>query len=301
VLGKHRSTICRELKRNTVEGAGILGTGQYLERSAHNRMLERRRAAKARFRLIDRDPMLQAYVEDMFRRHFSPEQIAGVMRRLEHPQRLCQKTIYTWVHRRWQSRKSYLRFKGRPRVPYGQHKRLWQPHRRHISERPRVVEKRLRIGDWEGDLVHGVKDDSRHSLLTLNERVTGFCVIWKINSLNPIVVAHYIAYALRDIPVETLTFDNGWEFGQHKRMEKLLGCKVYFTDTHSPQQRGANENLNGLIREFFPKGTSLAHVTQAEATKVATVLNGRPRKRLGYDTPRNVLAKLTNATHHVVR
>ncbi len=295
VLGKHRSTICRELKRNTQEG------WYYYEKHAHAYMLARRRAAKEPFRHIDPDYMLQAYVEEQLKKGYSPEQIAGVMRRLGHSQRLSHKTIYAWVHRHWQTRKAYLRMKGRPRVPYGQHKRLWQPHRRHISQRPRIVEKRLRVGDWEGDLVHGVKDDSRHSLLTLNERTTGFCVIWKLTTLNPVVVAYSISHALRDIPVETITFDNGWEFGQHKRTEKLLGCKVYFTDTHSPQQRGSNENLNGLIREFFPKGTSLAHVTQADATRVATLLNGRPRKRLGYDTPRNVLAKLTSATHHVVR
>jgi transposase, IS30 family len=131
--------------------------------------------------------------------------------------------------------------------------------------------------------------------------VTGFCVIWKLTTLNPIVVAYHIGHALKDLPVETLTFDNGFEFGQHKRIEKLLGCKVYFTDTHSPQQRGSNENLNGLIREFFPKGTPLAHVTQARATEVATILNGRPRKRLNYETPRNVFAKLTGMSYHVVR
>jgi IS30 family transposase len=273
----------------------------YLEKHAHNRMLRRRVAAKERFRKIDRDPMLQAYVEGLLKRTFSPEQIAGIMHRLNHPQSLCHKTIYTWAHRHWQSRKAYLRFKGRPRVPYGDHRRLWQPHRRHISERPRIVEKRGRIGDWEGDLVHGVRDGSRHSLLTLNERATGFCVIWKLTTLNPIIVAYHISHALKDLPVETLTFDNGFEFGQHKRIEKLLGCKVYFTDTHSPQQRGSNENLNGLIREFFPKGTSLAHVTQARATEIATILNGRPRKRLNYETPRNVFAKLTGMTHHVVR
>jgi transposase, IS30 family len=295
VLGKHRATITREIKRNTNAG------GIYYETHAQAFMRKRRLLAKAQYRRIDRDYMLSAYIEDLLKKSFSPEQIAGYMRRMDHPQRLCHKSIYTWIHREWRTRRAYLRFKGRPRVPYGQHKRLWQPHRRHISERPRIVEKRVRVGDWEGDLVHGARDDSRHSLLTLNERRTGQCIIWKLTTLNPVAVAYHIKHALRDLPVKTITFDNGWEFGQHKSIEKMLGCKVYFTDTHSPQQRGSNENLNGLIREFFPKGTSLAHVTQSDATRVATLLNNRPRKRLGFRRPRDVFAELTGASYYLVR
>jgi IS30 family transposase len=294
-LGKHRSTITRELKRNTNQ-AGI-----YFEKHANAFMLARRRAAKVPYRRIDRDYMLEAKIEEMLKNQYSPEQIAGYMRRAGLSYRVSHKTIYSWVHRKWQTRRAYLRFKGRPRVPYGQHKRLWQPHRRHITQRPRVVEKRLRVGDWEVDLVHGVRDDSRHSLLTLNERRSGFCIIRKLKTLNPIVVAHVIADALKDLPAHTLTCDNGFEFGQHRRIEKLVGCKVYFTDTHSPQQRGSNENLNGLLREFFPKGTSLIHVNQYDATRAATILNRRPRKRFAYDCPRNVFAELTGASHYLVR
>jgi len=295
VLGKHRSTIIREIKRNT-NAAGI-----YYEKHAQTFMLRRRLAAKAPYRRIDRDPMLQRYVEDLLQKTLSPEQITGYMRRSGHTQPLCHKTIYSWVHRAWRTRRVYLRFKGRPRVQYGMCKRLWQPHKRHISARPRIIEKRVRVGDWEADLVHGTRDDSRHSLLTINERVSGFCIIQKLTTLNPLVVAHVFAAALKGLPVHTITCDNGFEFAQHKRIEKLLGCQVYFTDTHSPQQRGSNENLNGLIREFFPKGASMAHVRQIDATQVATILNRRPRKRLDYDCPRNVFAEMTGASYYLVR
>jgi IS30 family transposase len=295
LLGKHRSTITREIKRNT-NGAGI-----YYEKHAQAFMLRRRLDAKAPHRHIDRDYMLQAYIEDLLKKSFSPEQIAGYMRRTDHPQRLCHKSIYSWIHREWRTRRAYLRFKGRPRVPYGMHQRLWQPHKRHISSRPRIVEKRSRVGDWEADLVHGTKDDSRHSLLTINERATGFVIVRKLTTLNPVAVAYMFADALRDLPVYTITCDNGFEFARHQIIEKLLKCRVYFTDTHSPQQRGSNENLNGLLREFFPKGTSLAHVTQYDATKAATILNRRPRKRLGYDCPRNAFADLTGMSHYLVR
>jgi IS30 family transposase len=295
VLGKHRSTICRELRRNINAG------GIYYEVHAQALTRRRRLNSRAAFRRIDRDYLLQRYVESLLQKGFSPEQIAGYMRRSRHPQRLSTKSIYAWIHREWRTRRSYLRFKGRPRVPYGMCKRLWQPHKRHISTRPRIVEKRARVGDWEADLVHGARDDSRHSLLTINERATGFVIIRKLTTLNPVVVAYTFADALRDLPVHTITCDNGFEFAQHKQIERLLKCQVYFTDTHSPQQRGSNENLNGLLREFFPKGTSMAHVSQYDATKAATMLNRRPRKRLAFDCPRNVFAERTGLSYFLVR
>ena len=260
VLGKSRATVCREIKRNTVGGI-------YYEKFANNRMLRRRKAAKASKVIIDNDIQMEMYVENLLKAHLSPEQIAGYMRRSGYARPVCHKTIYSWVHRRWQSRKAYLRFKGRPRLPYGAGKTFWHPHKRHISQRPLIADKRERVGDWEGDLVHGTKDDSRHALLTLNDRASGLVVIWKINTLYPRSVAHIIEIALRRLPVHTITFDNGIEFGHYKTIEKLLKCKVYFTDVNSPQQRGSNENLNGLIREFFPKGESLGERLQKDINK----------------------------------
>ena len=225
VLGKHRSTICREIKRNTKHAQGI-----YLEKIAQSCVRDRRLAAKARFRRIDRDYMLQGQVEDLLKnRTLSPEQVAGYMRRSGHSQALCHKTIKRWIHRQWRTRREYLRFKGRPRTPYGLTKIVWQPHKRHISERPRIVEKRLRVGDWEADLVHGTRDDSNHCILTLNDRVAGFGIGRKLRGTASLPVAYRIAEALKDLPVHTITCDNGIEFAQHKSIEKFLGCRVYFT------------------------------------------------------------------------
>lgn len=287
ILGKHRSTIAREIKRNTNEG------GIYVESHAQARMRRRRKAAKAPSLIIENDLGMQDYIEDFLKQHLSPEQIVGWMRRSGFSRRVCQRTIYDWVHRDWQSRKKYLRFKGRPRVPYGGRKSMWQPQKRHISERPSVVAQRERAGDWEGDLVHGTMDDLRHALLTLNDRASGNLIVKKIQTLYPHTVAHIVEIALRGLPVHTITFDNGIEFGHHQTMEKLLKCQVYFTDTNSPQQRGSNENLNGLLREYFPKGKSLKHVTQLDASLAALSLNRRPRKRLGYCSPARVFADLT--------
>jgi transposase, IS30 family len=223
------------------------------------------------------------------------------MDRIGMGRRVCFKTIYDWAHRVWQSRKLLLRFQGRPRFAYGERKGAWQADKRHISERPKIVEKKVRAGDWEGDLVHGVKDDSRHSFLTLVDRASGANIVRKVQTLSPRVMAEIVRLALKQRPVHTLTFDNGIEFAHHKTMEKTMGCKVFFTDTNSPQQRGANENFNGLLRQFYPKGQSLRHVTQEEVDRVSDLLNSRPRKRLDFRTPREVFAELAGVSKYSLR
>jgi IS30 family transposase len=295
LLGKHRSTIFRELKRNKNAG------GLYYEPHAQSLLRKRRLDARARFRIIENDLQLEGYVEQLLKFGLSPEQVAGYMRRSVHERALSYRTVYRWVHRGWQSRKPLLRFRGKPRAPYGSRKNAWDPHKRHISERPLIVRKRERVGDWEADLVHGTQDDSRHCLLTLNDRATGFCIIRKITALDSNSVASVITSALLDLPVRTITCDNGFEFGRHKRLERALKCRVYFTDVNSPQQRGSNENLNGLVRQFFPKGRSMAHVTQLHATEAAIRLNGRPRKRFGYEAPRRLFATQTGRSPYFVR
>lgn len=289
-LGKSCSTISRELRRNR---SSVVGSIPYFETHAQAYANRRRLAAKAPARIIENDEILERYIVEMLSAGLSPEQIAGFMRRTNRFPRVSCKTMYSWVHRKWQSRKAYLRFRGRARVPYGERKRAWQPHKRHISERPKIVQRRERVGDWEADLVHGNMDDSRHCLLILNERRSGFGLIFKLSSLDSQYVAGMMHLALKPFPVSTITCDNGREFAYHRWLERKLRCKVYFTDVQSPQQRGSNENFNGLIRQYFPKGKSMVHVTQDDATRVAQLLNKRPRKRLDYECPRNVLAALT--------
>ena len=284
-----------ELHRNLNAG------GQYYE--LHAETIRRRRCLNARgdFRLLENDEALEQQIERLLKFGLSPEQIAGHMRRTLRETPVSCRTIYRWIHRRWQSRKALLRHAGKPRAPYGTGKHRWDPGKRHISERPEIVEKRERVGDWEADLVHGTQDDSQHCLLTLNDRATGFCIIRKLTAVDSVTVAAAIIGALNGLPVKTLTCDNGFEFGRHQRMERMLHCKVYFTDTNSPEQRGSNENLNGLIRQFFPKGRSMIHVTQAEATEVAARLNGRPRKRYGYNAPRRLFAAQTGKSPLFIR
>jgi len=287
LLGRHRTSVWREVRRNANAG------GMYYEVHAEGLLRRRRLKAREKLRVVENDLMLEEFMEKLLRFGLSPEQIAGYMRRSGHRRPVSYRTVYRWVHRRWQGRKALLRFGGKTRAAYGSRKGSWDANKRHISERPRIVEMRQRVGDWEADLVHGTQDDSRHCLLTLNDRATGFCIIRKLTALDALTVSVAIIGALSGFPAETITCDNGFEFGRHRRIERALGCRVYFTDVNSPQQRGSNENLNGLLRQFFPKGRSLANVTQLHASEAAERLNGRPRKRYDFQSPRRLFAKQT--------
>jgi IS30 family transposase len=290
LLGKSRSTIFREIRRNR-NAAGL-----YMDSHAQAALARRRLNARAKFRKIENDILLEKQAKGLLEYGLSPDQVAGRLRRDRQKHVVGRSTVYRWIRRDWQDRKPLLRFRGKVRAPYGSKRDAWDPEKRHISTRPALVEKRERVGDWEADLVHGTQDDSQHCILTLNDRATGLCTLKKLTSLNSDACASVMIRALEKLPVKTITCDNGWEFGRHKRIEKALGCRVYFTDVNSPQQRGSNENLNGLLRQFFPKGRSLRHVTQAQLTEVARKLNGRPRKRYEYQSPRQLFAAMTGGS-----
>lgn len=294
-LQKHRATIFREIRRNT-NAAGV-----YDPHHAQGFLRKRRLAAREKFRIIENDPQLEMRLIRYLQEDHSPEQIVGRQKLLGTPFPVSMKTIYDWAHRAWQQRKLLLRFQGRHRFAFGERKKAWEPEKRHITERPKKVEKRTRAGDWEGDLVHGTQDDSRHAILTLVDRASGTNAFHKVQTLKPRAMAEIVRIALKNRPVHTITFDNGVEFAHHKTMEKKLRCKVYFTDPRSPQQRGSNENLNGLIRQYYPKGQSLRHVTQEQVQEVSDRLNSRPRKRLGFRTPREVFAELAGASKYTLR
>jgi IS30 family transposase len=157
--------------------------------------------------------------------------------------------------------------------------------KRHISERPRTVEKRRQPGHWEIDTVMG--DGARHCVLTLVERATGFVVIGKLRTRGSHETARKAIELIRRYPgrFKTITSDNGTEFHAYQRVEKATGVKFYFATPHHAWERGTNENTNGLIRQYLPKRTSMTHVDQRHCDWVAKQLNERPRKRYGFETP----------------
>ena len=292
-LKKHRSAIYRELARNS----GPLG---YLPLEAQQRALARRRLLPRR-RCKLSDPRVREFVQRGVAQGWSPDQIAGRSRRefpRDVPRQLSRQTIYNWIERsderaEW---RSLLRF-GQRRRKRSDHGRL--PGAVSIAGRPRVVDSRRRFGDWEGDTL--VSRGRRGGLVSLVERKSGYTLLAGVDDLRAATVRRAAQQRLAALPrhlLRTMTFDNGQEFAEHEALAVATGMGVYFAQPYCAWQRGTNENTNGLVRQYLPKGTDLTAYSHHEVAAIQTSLNDRPRKRLGYLTPRQVLTK--NAARHGV-
>jgi IS30 family transposase len=278
-LGRHPTTIGRELARNS-EG------GVYWASAAQAKAQSRRRQRRKK---LD-DPQLNAYVRAGLVKRWSPEQIAG---RLRHEQRrmLSHTTIYRWIaaddeREHWES---FLRRGRRRKEPDGRGK---LPARVEIVGRPGVVDNRSRFGDWEGDTVVGKQ--RRGGVVTLVERKSGFALAGKVKRLKAQNVARCVKRRFQPLPPalrRTMTFDNGKEFADHLKIAQATQLDIYFARPYHAWERGSNENFNGLLRQFFPKGTDFTDLSPLEVKHVLELLNDRPRKRLGYRTPREFLGR----------
>ncbi|HIG53464.1 MAG TPA: IS30 family transposase [Candidatus Handelsmanbacteria bacterium] len=225
------------------------------------------------------------------RHEWSPEQIAGWLGRNEHFS-ISHERIYQHIRRdrdRGGRLHTHLRQQQPPkRVSSKTAYKGSIPHRVSIDDRPDIVDEKTRIGDWEVDLMMG-----RHGgggLLTLVDRTTRFTRIEPVLSKHADHVADVIIRALSEIKgqVHTLTMDNGNEFAQHERVAKTLQAKVYFAHPNCAWERGANENTNGLLRQYFPKGTNFKTITQAKIRRAEDRLNDRPRKALEFRSPNDI-------------
>ena len=280
-IGCHRATVSREVKRNHCQYDGF-----YRSSKAHMRALSRRKNArsKAKFSVVDMVPVILKLKEQ-----WSPEQISGELAKSK-KLNISHETIYRYV---WEDKAQggtlwkNLRQSGKKRRKrYGANdSRGRLADKRPISERPASVETRRYKGHWEIDTVHG--KGSKDCIVTLVERKTGYTVIGKLPNkttaeLNAKVIKLLGRFKKK---FRTITSDNGTEFHGYKEIEKARGTKFYFAKPYHSWERGTNENTNGLIRQYLPKGTSMEHVTQKRCDEIATKLNQRPRKRLGYETP----------------
>lgn len=305
-IGKSYQSVYREIARNRKPD------GTYQPWYAHNQAHLRRRRPKPRRFLAEGD--LARVVAVKLRRRWSPAQISRWLRR-RFPRRaawhVCTETIYRAVYdghipqprrqapfrdvlgRRRQVQRSellrtgrtYRRRRGRGRTRDGALKQCTVM--RSIHDRPRGVLSRREIGHWEGDLIIG---STRHAAIaTLVERKTRFTVLVPLpNGYSATIVAGALSEAFRALPVglrKTLTWDQGNEMFHHPRIEERTGLRIYFADPHSPWQRGTNENTNGLLRQYLPKGTDLGRIDRREIDLIAEELNGRPRLCLGDRTP----------------
>jgi IS30 family transposase len=296
-LGRAPSTLSREIARHG-------GRADYRAQRADDAAWARARRPKP-CRLATHG-RLRRWVTRLLRRHWSPEQIAGWLRRTypDTPSlHVSHETIY---------RTLFVQSRGALKRELLQHLRRRRPMRRRrvvavvptgpladavsIAARPPSVEDRAIPGHWEGDLLSGTVDTH---IATLVERQSRYVMLVRLASKDATVVAAALARHVRTLPPalrRTLTWDRGREFAAHQQFTLATDVQVYFCDPHSPWQRGSNENTNGLLRQYLPRGTNLAAHSQAALNRIARELNERPRKTLGFRTPADMLRSIVAST-----
>jgi IS30 family transposase len=285
VLGVHKATISRELRRNR----GLRG---YRPHQAHQ-LAQVRQAIKRRARLCQ---AAWQQVEVLVQQAWSPEQICGRLKS-EHGRTISHEWIYQYIYKDKQAGgKLYcsLRCQKARRKRYGTYSRRGRmANHVSIDERPAVVATRQRIGDWEGDTVIG--HGHRGALVTLVERRSKYTVLQSVPHKTAAAVRAAVTRGLRPhkASVHTITYDNGREFSEHAEMARALDATIYFAHPYASWERGVNENTNGLIRQFFLKDRDLTLVSEQELSAVMNSLNYRPRKTLGFRTPHEVFFDAT--------
>lgn len=291
-LGRSHSSVVREIKRVTP-----LVKSRYNPRRAHERAQKKRRS-RGRIERLKND-RIRAYVIAHLRKRWSPEQIAGRMKR-DGIGSISAEAIYQFVYAQIKNGypkkgcvdlRSYLRHKRKRRVPHGARcgQRLFKPWGTSIELRPKIVERRRRIGDWEGDTVESC--DHKPGINTVLERKTGIVLITKLEGKKSADTVGALAERFTHLPKEakhTMTLDRGSENSDWRSIEVVTGMQVFHAHAYSAWERGANENVNGLIRDYFPKKTDFTLVPAADIAAVEYALNTRPRKRLKWRTPLEV-------------
>ena len=289
-LGRSVSSISRELRRNK----GARGwRPQQAHEKAKNKLIAR---GKANARKIDESAWHFA-LEKLKNDQWSPEQINGRLKKDKLPS-ISHESIYQRIlndKRLGGDLYTHLRCKKKRKKRYGAKDagRGCIPNRVDIDERPGIVDKRQRVGDWEGDTVIGSHTGGA-VIATMVERKSRFTVVSKSKDKTTKSVIDGIIKQMKSLPalVETVTFDNGKEFSSHHRLTTGLGSDIYFAKPYHSWERGLNENTNGLLRQYFPKKTSFDNIAEHEFHSAAKKLNNRPRKCLGYSTPLEVFTKL---------
>jgi IS30 family transposase len=297
-LGRDPGTLSREVRRNALPG-----NDRYDACGAFFGALARRSHARRGHRKLRSDTALFASVAAHLRQGWSPSQIAGRLRRMDPAdphQRASHETIYVALYAlpRGELRRELLaclrqgRQTRRPRSR-GADRRGFVPDELKIAERPEEIAERLIPGHWEGDFIKGAYN--RSAVGTLVERTSRLVRIARMEGLDAPAAQKGFERIFNDIPKglrKTLTYDRGTEMARHADLTRNTGVRVYFADPYSPWQRASNENMNGLIRQYLPKGTDLSSFSQDDLDDIAYRLNSRPRKILDFQTPYEVYHQL---------
>ena len=287
-INRNKSTISRELCRNKINN-------EYSPSNAQNLYINRRQKCKPKEKLSN--PSIFEYVKTKFlEEQWSPEQIAGRLKLEKTNLSISYSTIYRGIYKGLFDTKAEKKSRGnKGAIRKLRHRGKTRHTKAHlekrgkiqisnkISDRPEAAENRERLGDWKIDTVCG--KSGKACLVTLVDRKSRFTVIRKVNRKNSHFVTAALIETLKDLPLKTITPDRGKEFSKHSEVTKELGVEFYFPLPHHPWQRGTNENTNGLIREYFPKGFDITNVPHELVQLVEYKLNTRPRKCLGFKTP----------------
>ena len=294
IVGVHKSTITRELKRN-----GYLGTSTYYASYAQRKAEQRRRIRSCNFKKSTPRSVFETARRLIAEEQYSPEQVVGYCRL--HGIRMCShETLYKWI---WKDKRCggsvylHLRHRGRKYRKRGatNNSRRHIPNAIDISERPIVVDERSRFGDFEIDTIVGAS--SHQHILTVVERRAGLLYMARLKRPTAHETADKLIEILSPLAqqglVKTITADNGLQFAQHERVTSVLGATMYFARPYHSWERGTNENTNGLIRQYIPKKANLDNYSDQDLEEIQMRLNSRPRKRLGYSTPNEIFKTLT--------
>lgn len=287
-IGKNKSVVCREIKRNS-----DIRSGEYRYTLAQKKCLKRHQEKRKKIYFTDE---VKSNINNLLLEDYSPEQIVGTLKK-QGKEYVSIERIYQYI---WKDKKCkgslylHLRNQGRKYRKRGaqKDKRGIIKDRVGIEKRPQIVEKRERFGDLEVDLIIG--KNHHQALLTINDRASGMVKINKVASKDAEVVSRTIVEALNDwMPyIKTITADNGKEFAHHKTVSEQLNIDYYFARPYHSWERGSNENINGLIRQYFKKSSNFSDITDSQIKEVENKLNLRPRKRFNFENPIFVMEKL---------
>ncbi len=281
-LGVHKATVSREVRRNR-------GGRGYRPKQAQELAVARLGLrAKPRIR-----PETWRQVAHLLAQQWSPAQISGRLK-LERQRPVSHERIYQYIYadkRAGGALHLNVRSQKKRRKRYGSYDRRGQlPNRRSIDERPKVVDQKRRLGDWEADTIIG--HQHKGAIVSLVERKSKLTRLARVTHNTAELIEQAMTVQLAPLAVRTITSDNGREFARHQSVARQLRADFYFAHPYSSWERGLNENTNGLVRQYFPKKSDFSKITDGQINQVVERLNHRPRKTLGYKTPNEVFFKL---------